>query len=155
IALDLSALAVEVAEIGVRLGQPRGVKVYVKEVAPVTVVGDGRALRRAMLNLVENAVKYTPAGGSVAIALAREGPWAVIAVTDTGPGIDPADRARVFEPFVRLDTARARETGGTGLGLAIAHAIVVAHGGTLGVDSTLGAGSTFTIRLPLSAEPGT
>ena len=79
----------------------------------------------------------------------------VLAVTDTGAGIDPADLARVFEPFVRLDAARARETGGTGLGLAIAQAIVVAHGGTIGVDSTLGAGSTFTIRLPLSAEPGT
>jgi two-component system OmpR family sensor kinase len=127
--------------------------VHVKEAAPVTVLGDGRALRRALLNLVENAVKYTPPGGTVEIGLGREDRWAVLAVTDTGPGIDPADLARVFEPFVRLDTARARETGGTGLGLAIAQAIVVAHGGTIGVDSTVGAGSTFRIRLPLSAEP--
>ena len=153
--VDLQPLVVDVAEIGLRLAQPRRVRVHVKEPAQVTVVGDGGALRRAILNLVENAVKYTPPGGTVEIALAREDRWAVLAVTDTGAGIDPADLARVFEPFVRLDAARARETGGTGLGLAIAQAIVVAHGGTIGVDSTLGAGSTFTIRLPLSAEPGT
>jgi two-component system OmpR family sensor kinase len=151
--VDLQPLVVAVAELGVRLAQPRGVRVHVKEAAPVTVLGDGRALRRALLNLVENAVKYTPPGGTVEIGLGREDRWAVLAVTDTGPGIDPADLARVFEPFVRLDTARARETGGTGLGLAIAQAIVVAHGGTIGVDSTVGAGSTFRIRLPLSAEP--
>jgi heavy metal sensor kinase len=153
--VDLQPLVVDAADVGLRLAQPRGVRVYVKEAAPATVLGDGRALRRVILNLVENAVKYTPPGGTVEIALAREDLWAVLAVTDTGPGIDAADLTRVFEPFVRLDAARARETGGTGLGLAIAQAIVVAHGGTIGVDSALGTGSTFTVRLPLSAEPST
>ena len=148
--VDLQPLVMDVAEIGIRLAQPRGVTVHVKAAPPLSVLGDARALRRATLNLVENAVKYTAARGTVEITLSREERWAVLAVTDTGPGIDAADFTRVFEPFVRLDTARARETGGTGLGLAIAQAIVVAHGGTIGVHSAPGAGSTFTIRVPLS-----
>ena len=78
---------------------------------------------------------------------------AVLAVEDTGPGIDPADVARIFEPFVRLDTARSRETGGSGLGLAIARSIVVAHRGTLDVERPQAGGSRFTIRLPLAQEP--
>ena len=72
----------------------------------------------------------------------------LIAVEDTGPGIDPADAARIFEPFVRLDAARARETGGAGLGLAIARSIVVAHRGTLAVGAGATGGARFTIRLP-------
>ena len=75
----------------------------------------------------------------------------VVAVEDTGPGIDPADVARIFEPFVRLDTARSRESGGSGLGLAIARSIVVAHRGTLAVERPATGGSRFTIRLPLAS----
>jgi heavy metal sensor kinase len=148
--VDLAAVVSDVADIGRRLGQAAGVSVHVKEALPATVVGDAGALRRALLNLVENAVKYTPPLGSVEIALAGDDRWAEVAVTDTGPGIEPADIGRVFEPFVRLDTARMRETGGTGLGLSIAQAVVIAHGGTIDVQSTPGAGSTFTIRLPRS-----
>ena len=150
--VDLQPLVMEVAELGIRLAQPRDVAVHVKAASPLIVVGDARALRRVMVNLVENAVKYSPTGGTVEIRLSREEPWAVLAVTDTGPGIDAADLTRVFEPFVRLDTARARQTGGTGLGLAIAQAIVVAHAGTIAVESAPGAGSTFTVRLPLGPE---
>lgn len=146
--VDLEPIVAEVADLGVRLGQRANVTVQVKEATPTTVSGDAGALRRALLNLVENAVKYTPPLGTVEISLTRDDRWALLAVRDTGPGIDPADVPRIFEPFVRLDTARTREAGGTGLGLAIAHAVVAAHGGTIEVDSTPGVGSTFTIRLP-------
>jgi heavy metal sensor kinase len=148
ISVDIEPIVMDVAEIGVRLAQQAGVTVQVKKVTSATVVGDAGALRRALLNLVENAVKYTPRLGAVEISLAPEDPWVLLRVSDTGPGIEAADVARIFEPFVRLDTARTRETGGTGLGLAIAQAIVLAHGGTIELESTPGGGSTFTIRLP-------
>jgi len=148
ISVDLEPIVMDVAEIGVRLAQQAGVTVQVKKVTSATVVGDAGALRRALLNLVENAVKYTPRLGAVEISVAPEDPWVLLRVSDTGPGIEAADVARIFEPFVRLDTARTRETGGTGLGLAIAEAIVLAHGGTIELESTPGGGSTFTIRLP-------
>ena len=80
--------------------------------------------------------------------MAEEGETAVVAVEDTGPGIDLADTERIFEPFVRLDAARARETGGSGLGLAIARSIVIAHRGTLGVERAASGGARFIIRLP-------
>jgi two-component system sensor histidine kinase BaeS len=124
------------------------VSVRIDATAPATVVGDPTALRRALLNLVENAVKYTLAGGKVEIGLRRGDGVAEITVADTGLGIEPADLERIFEPFVRLDTARARDTGGAGLGLAIARSIVVAHGGTITVESRPGSGSRFVIRLP-------
>ena len=119
-------------------------------IGPACALGETAALRRAALNLVENAVKYTPPGGGVELSLSCGDGHALLTVRDTGAGIDPADAERIFEPFVRLDTARARDTGGAGLGLAIARSIVVSHGGTLSVESTLGAGSRFTIRLPLA-----
>jgi signal transduction histidine kinase len=112
------------------------------------VQGDAGALRRALLNLVDNAVKYTPAGGTVVISLERTPAGAALAVEDTGIGIDPADSGRIFEPFVRLDAGRNRDTGGSGLGLAIARSIVVAHRGALTVECRPGGGSRFTIRLP-------
>jgi heavy metal sensor kinase len=146
--LELEPLLVEVVELGARLGQAAGVTVRLKEVTPVAVLGDEGALRRAVRNLVDNAVKYTPAGGAVELSLARDRGTAVITVADTGIGLHPADAERIFEPFVRLDAARARETGGSGLGLAIARSIAVAHGGSLSVESAPGAGSRFTLRLP-------
>jgi heavy metal sensor kinase len=146
--LDLEPIMTDIGQTGVRLAQQGGVTVHVKQAPAVTVIGNAGALRRAVLNLVENAVKYTPPHGTVEISLTQDDDWALVTVSDTGPGIDAADAARIFEPFVRLDTARTRETGGTGLGLAIAQAIVLAHGGTIQLDSRPGGGSTFTIRLP-------
>jgi heavy metal sensor kinase len=130
--LNLEPIVVDALEMGARLAQGTGAS----------------ALRRAILNLVENAVKYTPAGGKVEMTLAREGDHALITVADTGIGIAPADRERIFEPFVRLDAASA--TPGSGLGLAIARGVAIAHGGGLAVESTPGAGSRFTLRLPLA-----
>jgi len=110
------------------------------------------ALRRALLNLVENAVKYTPAGGKVEIGLARADGFAEITVADTGIGIDPAEVERIFEPFHRLDTARAHDTGGAGLGLAIARSIVEAHGGRLSARNNPGGGATFSFTLPTTTK---
>jgi len=112
------------------------------------VLGDASALHRAARNLIENAVNYTPAGGLVEVNVARENGSGLLSVRDTGPGIAPGDVKRVFEPFVRLDTARDRASGGTGLGLAIARSIVAAHGGTITLETSVGHGSRFTIRLP-------
>lgn len=106
----------------------------------------------AALNLVENAVKYTPRGGTVEISVVRDGAAVLFVVEDTGPGVPLQDADRVFEPFVRLDTARAGDVGGIGLGLAIARSIAIAHGGTLTVERRAGGGARFVIRLPAVAE---
>jgi len=147
--VDLEPLLLEVFDVGARLGQAAGVTVRIEGATPATARGDVTALRRALVNLVENAVKYTPRGGKVELSLTAAGGSAEVAVADTGIGVEPADAERIFEPFVRLDAARSRDTGGAGLGLAIARSIVVAHGGTLSVESRPGSGSRFTIRLPL------
>jgi heavy metal sensor kinase len=146
--VDLEPVCLEALELGVRLAKGKGVTVSLGATAPAVVRGDAGALRRVLLNLVDNAVKYTPAGGSVTISLERASGGVALVVQDTGIGIDPADAKRIFEPFMRLDTGRSRDTGGSGLGLAIARSIVLAHGGTLGVDGRPGGGSRFTIRLP-------
>jgi heavy metal sensor kinase len=146
--VELESLVLDVADVGARLAKDRSVAVRVGSVVPVAVLGDAGSLRRALLNLVENGVKYTPAGGRVEISVTAEGGEAVIAVEDTGPGIDADDAERIFEPFVRLDAARDRESGGSGLGLAIARSIVVAHRGTIEVERPAAGGSRFVLRLP-------
>jgi len=149
--VELEPLVLDVADVGARLAKDTSVTVRVGSVAPVAVLGDAGSLRRALLNLVENGVKYTPSGGKVEIGVEADERQARIVVEDTGPGIDPADVQRIFEPFVRLDAARDRESGGSGLGLAIAHSIVVAHRGTIAVERREAGGSRFTIRLPLAS----
>ncbi|HTP08972.1 MAG TPA: HAMP domain-containing sensor histidine kinase, partial [Anaerolineae bacterium] len=114
---------------------------------PITIEIDPDRLAQAVGNLISNAIKYTPAGGSISIAVEREPTAALIHVTDTGPGISPDDQAHLFEPFYRGHTAR-RFQQGMGLGLTIARDLVVAHGGRLELASTLGQGSRFTIWLP-------
>ncbi|HEY7039442.1 MAG TPA: heavy metal sensor histidine kinase [Methylomirabilota bacterium] len=148
--VELEPLLLEGLDAGARLGQAAGVSVRIEHAAPAVVRGDATALRRVLLNLVENAVKYTPRGGKVELSLIAEDDTASLTVSDTGMGLDPADAERIFEPFVRLDAARSRDTGGAGLGLAIARSIVMAHRGSLAVESRPGSGSRFTIRLPLA-----
>jgi len=151
--VDLETIVLEVFDLGSRLARETGVSLRLAGAEPAAVIGNPRSLWRALMNLVENAVKYTPAGGKVELTLTRRDGRAELSVQDTGPGIDPAQLERIFQPFVRLDDARARVQGGAGLGLAIARSIVVAHGGVLDVESTPGAGSRFIIRLPLAPEP--
>jgi heavy metal sensor kinase len=111
--------------------------------------GDEELLKRMILNLLDNAVKYTLRGGEVSLRLARQNGHAEIVVRDTGIGIPPADQVHVFDRFYRVDKARSRALGGAGLGLSIVHWIVDAHGGKIAVQSTLGKGSTFIVKLPL------
>jgi heavy metal sensor kinase len=111
------------------------------------VQGNKSMLFRLMFNLGENAIKYTPTGGRVEVSLSRNGHKAVLAVHDTGPGIAPEEQERIFDRFYRGDPARSR--GGSGLGLALVRSIVLLHGGSISVESTVGKGSCFHVTLPL------
>ena len=119
---------------------------------PARVAGSRRDLAIAVRNLLDNALRHTPAGGSIDVELAPVEGEALVRVVDTGEGIPTRDLERVFERFYRVDSARARATGGTGLGLAIVKHVVESHGGGVGVESELGLGSTFTVRLPVLKE---
>lgn len=110
-------------------------------------------LEQAVVNLLDNAVKHSPAGETVRLSAAAVNGEAVIAVQDQGPGIDPAHHARLFERFYRVDKARSRRQGGTGLGLAIVKHIAQAHRGRVGLDSAPGRGSIFRLHLPLAPPP--
>jgi PAS domain S-box-containing protein len=111
---------------------------------------DEGKIMRALRNLIENAIAYTPAGGSVAVRTFVEDQQAIFEVQDTGVGLAEQDLSRIFERFYRVDQARSTQTGGSGLGLPIAKKIAEAHGGRIEVESALGVGSTFRIRLPLN-----
>lgn len=117
--------------------------------APIQLSGDRDALQRLVVILLDNATKYTPPAGKVTLTAFRQDDQACVQVTDTGIGIAEADLPRVFERFFRADKARSRATPGSGLGLAIARWIAVAHGGTIEVESSLGRGSVFSVRLPV------
>ncbi len=124
------------------------VRLTLGEFEPVEIDGDQDRLKQLLLNLIDNALRYTPAGGAVTLDLVHGAQEAIIRVRDTGPGIPAEHLPHIFERFYRIDSARARQTGGTGLGLAISREIVEAHGGRIEVESTIGAGSTFTVVLP-------
>jgi heavy metal sensor kinase len=152
LARELLDLRDAVTETGVAvepLATARRVRIDWTRTDSVVVEGDQTRLTQLLLNLVNNGIKFTPAGGSVTISATRDGRWAVLRVADTGIGIPPEHLPRVFERFYRVDPARSRDRGGTGLGLAIARWIVQAHGGEIQVASTPGQGTTFTVRLPL------
>jgi heavy metal sensor kinase len=117
---------------------------------PVWVQGDEDLLRRLFLILIDNAVKYTPANGSVEVSVLEKNGSAIGEIRDTGIGIASADLPNIFERFYRADKARSRETGGTGLGLSIGRWIAEAHAGAIEVESTPENGSTFQVRLPIS-----
>ncbi len=129
----------------------RGQRLEVAAFDPVVVQGDPDRLKQLVLILIDNALKYTAAGGRVTVSLRRVEGKATIDIADTGIGIAPEDLPRVFERFYRADAARSRDAGGTGLGLPIARWIAEEHGGTLDLASTLGTGTTATVRL-LAAE---
>lgn len=147
--LNLADLAAECCDIARALGEAREVNVKTELAEQAHVLGSALHLRRAVLNVANNAVRYSPQGASVHVTLGRDDARAVLSVSDTGCGIEADDLPHVFEAFYRADPARARHTGGSGLGLTIAREIVVAHGGDIGVQSVPGSGSTFTILLPL------
>src|SRR6202008_325868 len=117
--------------------------------SPIALNGDGEMIKRMILNLLDNAVKYTPEGGEISLALAQQNGSAEIVVRDTGIGIADKDQLHVFDRFYRVDKARSRSLGGAGLGLSIVRCIVEAHGGQIRIESTPRLGSTFTVSLPL------
>jgi len=134
------------------LAARKGVQLKLENDPPsIALNGDEELIKRMILNLLDNAVKYTPADGEISLALARRNGNAEIVVSDNGIGIPETDQSRVFDRFYRVDKARARALGGAGLGLSIAQWIVEAHGGEIGVTSTPGRGSTFKVTLPAKA----
>jgi signal transduction histidine kinase len=116
----------------------------------VVVNGNADRLKQLFLNLVSNAIKYTPEGGMITLSLTQQGDDAYVAVTDTGVGIPEEDLSHIFDRFYRVDKARSRAAGGTGLGLSIAKWLAEAHGGKIFVESKVGKGTTFTVILPIA-----
>jgi signal transduction histidine kinase len=146
---DLRELAVATFErVQAGAGEDLGWSLDVPD-SPVCVSGDRDALTQAIATLLDNAAKYTPAGGHVSLTVRQTGNAAEIAVSDTGIGIDAAHLPHIFDRFYRVEEARS--AGGTGLGLAIARQIAAGHGGDITVSSEPGKGSTFTLRL--AAQP--
>jgi two-component system phosphate regulon sensor histidine kinase PhoR len=129
-----------------------GLRLNVRGERRVRVLGDAQLLRRITDNLLVNAITYTPEGGRVDIQIQRNGSEAILTVEDTGIGIPHGDLDRIFERFYRVDKARSRSAGGTGLGLAIVKHAVGLHDGTVQVESDLGQGTRFTVRIPLTGD---
>src|SRR5215467_12675110 len=121
----------------------------------VPVEGDQSRLQQVVVNLLDNAIKYTPEGGTINVSVTGEPDKAILAVTDTGIGISQEGQAHIFERFYRTDKARSRELGGTGLGLSIVKSIGAAHGGRVSVQSAEGRGSTFRFEIPRLADKET
>jgi signal transduction histidine kinase len=138
------------------LAKDRDLKITIQEFEPVRIQGDADRLKQLLFNLIGNAIKFTPDGGQITINLSKTEYNAIIQIQDTGPGIAPEDMKRIFDRFYQADTSRARthtSGEGAGLGLSIAWWIAQAHGGNIHVDSKLGEGTTFTIKLPHIEEP--
>lgn len=150
--LDLSSIVREVAERARIRCDAAGLGVDVKIAQGLRVRGRSEDLAQLTRNLLDNAIRYTPSGGSIAIHLSPSDGAICLEVSDTGVGIPAADVPRVFERFFRVDQARARATGGTGLGLAIVRHVAESHGGSVAARSELGKGSTFTVTLPRAAS---
>ena len=141
---DLDEHDLDVAKTG-------GPRLVLQDIAPAQVRGDADKLKQALVALLENALKYTPAGGTVTLSLTTQDGSALLSVCDTGIGISPEDLPHIFERFYRADPARSRDRGGSGLGLAIVKSILEEHGGSIQVESAPGKGSMFRVRLPVDA----
>lgn len=150
----LDLLALDVAAAMEPLANERGIAFQTQTLEPATVSGDTARLIQVLMGLVDNALTYTNAGGTVALRVAVRKTMACVTVYDTGIGIAPRDIPLIFERFYRADPARSRAAGGSGLGLAIARRVIEAHGGSIEVESQVGQGSTFTVLLPLAPSPG-
>lgn len=151
--VDLDRIVVDVVRQARALAD--GIEVSIIHLSPVVVSGDADWLKQLLFILVENAVRYTPVGGKVNVALRVGEDEARVSVSDTGIGIAPNDLPHIFDRFYRADPARSRVAGGSGLGLAIAKWIAEAHDGRIEVESVVGQGSTFTVFLPLPSTART
>ena len=146
--VDLSALTVSIVEQLDPVAQAKGVGLSADAVEHVSVLGDAEWLERLLLNLLDNAIKFTPEGGRISVRVASEGSDAVLEVRDTGVGIAPDALPHVFERFFRGDPARSAAAEGAGLGLSLVKWIADRHGARLSVDSRPNEGSTFIVRIP-------
>jgi heavy metal sensor kinase len=133
------------------LCQEKGLSFQLGQTQDLVVKGDETRLRELFMNLLDNAIRYTPAPGTVSISFRREGQMAVVAIMDTGVGIPAEDIPFIFERFYRVDKSRSHAEGGSGLGLAICQHIAEVHGGKIEVESQVGAGSTFSVWLHLQS----
>jgi signal transduction histidine kinase len=150
--VDLAELARQTVDLYEDLAEDRGVSIHVETQKDVWIRGDRSRLRQVLANLVDNAVKYTPAGGRIELRTRRDGPDAVVTVEDTGIGIAPDELPRIWERLYRGDKSRSER--GLGLGLSLVRAIVQAHDGTVTAESRLGTGSAFQLRLPATSARG-
>jgi heavy metal sensor kinase len=150
---DLAALVATTADQMSLLAEDKHITVTCDSAAPVLIEGDRARLKQVVVNLLDNAIKYTPNGGRIRLEIAQEEGSAVLDVTDNGIGIPPEALPHVFKRFFRVDGARSRDQGGAGLGLSIVKSICDAHGARVEVSSTPGQGSRFRIRQPLATGP--
>jgi two-component system OmpR family sensor kinase len=150
-AVRLDVLGEEVAERARALAPAHRIEVTAS--AEIWIRADPDRLRQVLWNLVENALRYTPAGGSIALSARTHEGEAVLDVSDSGPGVPAGQEQRIFERFYRSDPSRTRTTGGVGLGLAIVKHVVEAHGGRVALENRPGRGATFSVALPLMLPP--
>jgi heavy metal sensor kinase len=150
--VDLAKLIVSLSADVEVLCQEKGLSFQPGQIQDLAVNGDEARLRELLMNLLNNAIRYTPSPGTVSVYARREGQMAVVAVADTGIGIPQEEIPFIFERFYRVDKARSRAEGGTGLGLAISKHIAEAHGGRIEVESEVGVGSTFAVWLPVLSQ---
>jgi heavy metal sensor kinase len=148
--LDLGQLATSTTEQMRLLADEKSITFGFDSGAGVEVEGDPSRLKQLVVNLLDNAIRYTGEGGRISVSTVRQGSWAILAVADNGAGIPPEALPHVFERFYRADKARTRYSGGSGLGLSIVKAICTAHRGDIEISSTEGIGTRVTVRLPLS-----
>lgn len=149
--IDLDTLVTDVYRQARLLAKDRDLHIRLETVEPVRIIGNADRVKQLALNLVNNAIKFTPDGGQVTLALRRADNQAELRVQDTGIGIAPEHQAHIFERFYQAEPSRARSSdgaAGTGLGLSIARWIAEAHGGVISVESQVDVGATFTVRLP-------
>ncbi|MBN1253862.1 MAG: HAMP domain-containing protein [Deltaproteobacteria bacterium] len=152
IPIKLDKLLINLGEFFRALAEHKGIKLTAGKMKHATVVGDQTRLQQLFTNLIDNAIKFTPSGGRIDIALQKERDVAKVSIKDTGIGIPSAESEHIFERFYQVDKSRDKERGGVGLGLSICQWIATAHHGNIEVKSEVGKGSRFAVSLPLMTE---